>query len=60
MHNLLRCGPDCVRALARLRNRYPELGAEVMIHRVERDQAKTVVYDTDDIVIAAQGHIEVR
>jgi len=51
---------DCVRALARLRNRYPELGAEVMIHRVERDQAKTVVYDTDDIVVAAQSHIEVR
>src|SRR3954466_4783480 len=51
---------DCVRALARLRNRYPELGAEVMIHRVERNQTKTVVYDTDDIGVAARGHIEVR
>jgi len=46
--------------LARLRNRYPETAAEVTVHRVEKDSPKTVVYDADDIVVAAQGHIEVR
>jgi len=51
---------DCVRALARLRNRYPETAAEVTVHRVEKNSPKTVVYDTDEIVIAAEGHIEVR
>jgi len=51
---------DCVRALARLRNRYPELAAEVTLHRVEKNASSTVVYDTDEIVIAADGHIEVR
>jgi predicted ATPase len=51
---------DCVRALARLRNRYPELAAEVTLHRVEKDESKTVVYDTDDLVIAAESHLEVR
>jgi len=53
-------GLDCVRALARLRNRYPETAAEVTVHRVEKNSPKTVVYDTDDIVIAADGQIEVR
>jgi predicted ATP-dependent endonuclease of OLD family len=51
---------DCVRALARLRNRYPDFAAEVTVHRVEKDETKTVVYDADDIVIAAESHLEVR
>lgn len=51
---------DCVRALARLRNKYPELAAEVMVHRVEKDASKTVVYDADEIVIAAESQLEVR
>jgi len=51
---------DCVRALARLRKQYPETAAEVTVHRVEKDAAKTVVYDVDEIVIAADSHIEVR
>jgi predicted ATPase len=51
---------DCVRALARLRNKYPEVAAEVTLHRVEKDAPKTVVYDADDLVIAAESEIEVR
>ncbi len=51
---------DCVRALARLRNRHPEIAAEVTLHRVEKERPKTVVYDMDEIVVAAQSHIEVR
>jgi len=51
---------DCVRALARLRKKYPETAAEVTVHRVEKDAAKTVVYDADEIVVAADSHIEVR
>lgn len=51
---------DCVRALARLRNKYPEIATEVRVHRVEKEASKTVVYDMDEIVVAAEGHIEVR
>lgn len=51
---------DCVRALARLRRRYPETAAAVTLHRVEKDALTTVVYDADEIVVAAEGHIEVR
>ncbi len=51
---------DCVRALARLRKKYPELAAEVTVHRVEKDASKTVVYDADEIVIAAESQLEVR
>ena len=51
---------DCVDALAQLRRKYPEIAAEVTVHRVEKDAPKTVVYEVDEIVIAAEGHIEVR
>ncbi len=51
---------DCVRALARLRKKYPELAAEVTVHRVEKDAPRTVVYDADEIVIAAESQLEVR
>ncbi|HEY0514944.1 MAG TPA: AAA family ATPase [Thermoanaerobaculia bacterium] len=51
---------DCVRALARLRKQYPELAAEVTVHRVEKDAPRTVVYDADEIVIAAESQLEVR
>jgi hypothetical protein len=51
---------DCVRALARLRKKYPEMAAEVTVHRVEKDANKTVVYDADEIVVAADSHIEIR
>jgi hypothetical protein len=51
---------DCVRALARLRRRYPEVAEAVTLHRVEKDASRTVVYDVDEIVVAAEGHIEVR
>lgn len=51
---------DCVEALAQLRRKHPEVAAEVTVHRVEKGTPKTVVYDVDEIVIAAEGHIEVR
>jgi putative AbiEii toxin of type IV toxin-antitoxin system/AAA ATPase-like protein len=51
---------DCVRALARLRNKYPETAEEVRVHRVDKEASKTVVYDMDEIVVAAESHIEVR
>lgn len=51
---------DCVRALARLRNKYPEIAEAVTVHRVEKETSKTVVYDIDEIVVASEGHIEVR
>ncbi len=51
---------DCVRALARLRKKYPELAAEVTLHRVEKDAPKTTVYDADELVIAADSQLEVR
>jgi hypothetical protein len=51
---------DCVRALARLRRESPEIASVVTVHRVEKDAPKTVVYDADEIVVAADSHIEVR
>ncbi|MFY9819736.1 MAG: AAA family ATPase [Thermoanaerobaculia bacterium] len=51
---------DCVRALGRLRRRYPEIAEAVTLHRIERDAPSTVVYDADEIVVASEGHIEVR
>ena len=54
------CLVDCVRALARLRKKYPKLAEEVTVHRVEKDSPKTVVYDADEIVIAAESQLEVR
>jgi putative AbiEii toxin of type IV toxin-antitoxin system/AAA domain-containing protein len=51
---------DCVRALARLRRRYPEIAEAVTLHRLEKAASRTIVYDVDDIVVAAEGDIEVR
>jgi len=51
---------DCVRALARLRKQYPNLASEVTVHRVEKGAPKTVVFDADEIVIAAESQLEVR
>lgn len=51
---------DCVDALARLRNKYPKIAEEITLHRVEKDASQTVVYDVDELVIAAESEIEVR
>jgi hypothetical protein len=51
---------DCVRALARVRAKHPHFAQEVTLHRVEKDRPHTVVYDMDDLVIAAESFIEVR
>jgi predicted ATP-dependent endonuclease of OLD family len=51
---------DCVRTLASLRNKYPEVAGEITLHRVEKDATQTVVYDVDELVIAAESEIEVR
>jgi len=51
---------DCVRALARLRKKQPEIAAEITVHRVEKGAQRTIAYDADEIVVAADSHIEVR
>jgi hypothetical protein len=51
---------DCVRALARLRNKYPEIAEEIILHRVEADATQTVVYNADELVVAAESELEVR
>lgn len=51
---------DCVRALARVRDRFPDLAPEVMLHRVEDGLPTTVSYDMNEIMISARDHIEVR
>jgi len=51
---------DCVHALARLRNKYPEVASQITLHRVERGAPTTVHYDTEELVIAAESEIEVR
>ena len=51
---------DCVRSLARVRDRYPELASSVTVHRIRQDLTTTVAYDMDEIAIAARDHIEIR
>lgn len=51
---------DCVRSLARVREQNPGLAVEVTLHRVERDSTRTIPYDTEELVIAAQSQLEVR
>jgi predicted ATPase len=51
---------DCVRALALLRNKYPRVASEITLHRVEKDASKTVHYEADELVVAAESQLEVR
>jgi hypothetical protein len=51
---------DCVRALARLQRQSPDLAAAVAVHRVEKHAPRTVVYDAEEVAVAAEGYIEVR
>lgn len=51
---------DCVQALAQIRKKHPTLATDVTVHRVEKGAAKTVVYSTDEIVVAEESELEVR
>lgn len=51
---------DCVRALAWVREQSPDAAGEATLHRIEKDARKTVVYDMNELAIAARNHIEVR
>lgn len=51
---------DCVHALAWIREAHPDLAADVMLHRVEKDQPETVAYSADELATAARHHVEVR
>jgi AAA15 family ATPase/GTPase len=51
---------DCVRALAWVQERNPEIAEEVTLHRVERGLPSTVRYTMDELAIAAEHHLEVR
>ena len=54
-HNL-----DCVRSLAWLHEKNPTLGDEVRLHRVDKNREKTTVYSPDEILVAAEQHMELR
>jgi hypothetical protein len=51
---------DCVHALAWAQEKYPDLAADVTLHRVQNNMNTTVVYTADEIAIAERGRIEVR
>ncbi len=51
---------DCVRALARAQLKNPDINAEVVLHRLEKDMSRTITYDMDELVIAARSELEVR
>jgi len=51
---------DCLRSLAWLYSREPDLCHLVRLHRVESGRNKTVVYDTEEIRTAANQHVELR
>lgn len=51
---------DCVHALAWVREQNPDLASDVTMHRVEKDATKTVAFTSDELLIAAQHHLELR
>lgn len=51
---------DCIHALAWTQERYPDLAADVTLHRVQKNLNTTVAYTTDEIAVAERGQIEVR
>lgn len=51
---------DCVHALAWVREQNPDLASDVTMHRVEKDATKTVAFSSDELLIAAQNHLELR
>ena len=51
---------DCINALAELYEKSPELGPEVLLHRIERGQGTAMTYTADELRIAAEQHMEVR
>ncbi len=51
---------DCVTALGRLHEDYPELAREVAVHRLEKGLAHSVCYEPGEISTAALQEIEIR
>lgn len=51
---------DCLRSIAWLYSREPDLCHQVRLHRVESGRNKTVVYDPEEIQTAAKQHVELR
>jgi len=51
---------DCVRALAWVQEKNPEIASEVTLHRIERGLTQTVRYSMEELAIAAEHHLEVR
>jgi hypothetical protein len=51
---------DCVRALAWVREQNPDLASDVTLHRVEKGATKTVAFTSDELLVAARNHLELR
>ena len=51
---------DCILALAELYEQAPELGGEVLLHRVERGEETPMTYTADELRVATAQHMEVR
>jgi hypothetical protein len=51
---------DCVAALGKLYESDPGVDADVRLHRIDRGSDRTTTYSGDEILFAAQQHLEVR
>jgi hypothetical protein len=51
---------DCVHALAWVREQNPDLASDVSLHRVEKGATKTVAFTSDELLVAARNHLELR
>ena len=51
---------DCIRGLAQMCERHPELADEVALHKIEPRLEKAVTIHSDEIEIAVEQEIEVR
>lgn len=51
---------DCLTSLATLSESAPELGAEIAVHRLERDHESSTLFTAKDLTVAARHDMELR
>jgi hypothetical protein len=51
---------DCIQALASICEKFPHLGGEVAVHRVQEGNASTVRYSANDLSLAIRHEMEIR
>ena len=51
---------DCIQALASICEKFPHLGSEVAVHRLQEGSESTVRYSANDLALAIRHEMEIR